>query len=397
MEERKSEREEGRRGEKRERRVEERKRRREEDRKRRECERCQGRQKGGVEKREGQREEAKAGARGEIVLLLINKDCDCLVEIKGQLNSTKLYINKQKLIKKMTGQCYYEMLELSVSATEADIKKAYRKHALKWHPDKNPDNQKEAEKRFKEISEAYEILSDKKKRDVYDKYGKEGLSRQKGQGGGGGQYNQSNNGGQNGQRFDFEFDPFSFGGFGSTGQRGNGQNQDFNFRSPHDIFEEFFGTKNIFDIFENSMFNGGQHSFRRPAQNGQSQSQAKRQRSHTQHVNPAHLHHPHNQMMQSFFGGLSDMNHFGGFGGGHGQGFSAFSSFGAQQNNQGSNRGVVKSTSKSTKVVNGKKFVTTKIVENGVETVTVEEDGKVKSKTVNGVSQAIEYNNNNTK
>ena len=71
--------------EKRERRVEERKRRREEDRKRRECERCQGRQKGGVEKREGQREEAKAGARGEIVLLIINKDCDCLVEIKGQV------------------------------------------------------------------------------------------------------------------------------------------------------------------------------------------------------------------------------------------------------------------------------------------------------------------------
>lgn len=62
----------------------------------------------------------------------------------------------------MTGKCYYEMLEISKTATEADIKKAYRKHALKWHPDKNPDNQKEAEKRFKEISEAYEVLSDSK-------------------------------------------------------------------------------------------------------------------------------------------------------------------------------------------------------------------------------------------
>lgn len=62
----------------------------------------------------------------------------------------------------MTGKNYYEMLELTSSATESDIKKAYRKLALKWHPDKNPDNQKEAEKRFKEISEAYEVLSDSK-------------------------------------------------------------------------------------------------------------------------------------------------------------------------------------------------------------------------------------------
>jgi DnaJ-class molecular chaperone len=62
----------------------------------------------------------------------------------------------------MTGKNYYEMLELPKNASEADIKKAYRRLALKWHPDKNPDNQKEAEKRFKEISEAYEVLSDSK-------------------------------------------------------------------------------------------------------------------------------------------------------------------------------------------------------------------------------------------
>jgi len=62
----------------------------------------------------------------------------------------------------MTGKNYYEMLEVTKTATEADIKKAYRRLALKWHPDKNPDNQKEAEIRFKEISEAYEVLSDSK-------------------------------------------------------------------------------------------------------------------------------------------------------------------------------------------------------------------------------------------
>ena len=62
----------------------------------------------------------------------------------------------------MPGKNYYEMLELTKNASEADIKKAYRKLALKWHPDKNPNNQKEAETRFKEISEAYEVLSDSK-------------------------------------------------------------------------------------------------------------------------------------------------------------------------------------------------------------------------------------------
>ena len=66
-------------------------------------------------------------------------------------------------IKKMSDKSYYEILEVSTNATEAEIKKAYRQLALKWHPDKNPNNLKEAEKRFKEISEAYEVLSDSKK------------------------------------------------------------------------------------------------------------------------------------------------------------------------------------------------------------------------------------------
>lgn len=268
----------------------------------------------------------------------------------------------------MTGSTYYEILEVPKTASEAEIKKAYRKHALKWHPDKNPDNQKEAERRFKEISEAYEVLSDKKKRDVYDRYGKEGLTRQNGQ-----QPGNTRSGRQYHSNFDFEFDPFSFGGFG-----GHHNQNEFHFRSPHDIFEEFFGTKNIFDIFENNMF-AGQQSFRRPA-NGQNSSN-KRHRAQTQHINP------HNQMMQSFFG-FPDMNNFGGFGGN--SGFSSFSSF-SSSNGIGRTNGVVKSTSKSTKVINGKKFVTTKIVENGVETVTTEEDGVLKSKTVNGVSQSIEY------
>ncbi|XP_033310655.1 dnaJ homolog subfamily B member 6-like [Bombus bifarius] len=70
---------------------------------------------------------------------------------------------------------YYNVLGVQQTATSEDIKKAYRKLALRWHPDKNPENLEEANKRFKEISEAYEVLIDERKRSIYDQYGKGGL------------------------------------------------------------------------------------------------------------------------------------------------------------------------------------------------------------------------------
>ena len=73
------------------------------------------------------------------------------------------------------GKDYYQILGVERNATKDDIKRAYRKLAKKYHPDLNPENKEEAEEKFKEISEAYEVLVDDKKREIYDKYGEEGL------------------------------------------------------------------------------------------------------------------------------------------------------------------------------------------------------------------------------
>ena len=82
-----------------------------------------------------------------------------------------ILINSPILIKSNDSDDYYKILGIKKNATETEIKKAYRKLALKWHPDKNPNNREEAEEKFKKINEAYSILSDKNKRNEYDKGG----------------------------------------------------------------------------------------------------------------------------------------------------------------------------------------------------------------------------------
>ncbi|KUJ74965.1 molecular chaperone DnaJ [Thiomicrospira sp. XS5] len=85
----------------------------------------------------------------------------------------------------MSKRDYYEILEVSATASDGEIKKAYRKLAMRYHPDRNPDN-KDAEDKFKEASEAYEILSDPQKRQAYDQFGHAGVDGSAGQGGFGG-------------------------------------------------------------------------------------------------------------------------------------------------------------------------------------------------------------------
>lgn len=121
---------------------------------------------------------------------------------------------------------YYQILDIPRNASPEEIKKAYRKKALQFHPDKNPGST-EAEKKFKEISEAYEVLSDDKKKQMYDRYGKEGVQGA-GMGGGGQSYTSMDEamrtfmgafGGMGGDSF---FDAF-FGGGDFAAEGGGGR------------------------------------------------------------------------------------------------------------------------------------------------------------------------------
>ncbi|XP_006010990.1 dnaJ homolog subfamily B member 5 [Latimeria chalumnae] len=124
------------------------------------------------------------------------------------------------------GKDYYKTLGIQSGANEDEIKKAYRKMALKFHPDKN--KAPNAEEKFKEIAEAYEVLSDHKKRTIYDQYGEEGLKA----------------------------------GGNSSGGQGNTFHYTFH-GDPHATFASFFGGSNPFDIFfgtgRTRMSNGFDH------------------------------------------------------------------------------------------------------------------------------------------
>ncbi|XP_071650918.1 dnaJ homolog subfamily B member 6 isoform X2 [Temnothorax longispinosus] len=239
---------------------------------------------------------------------------------------------------------YYRVLEVQRTSTSADIKKAYRKLALKWHPDKNPENLEEANKRFKEISEAYEVLSDDKKKRVYDQYGKEGLQMPGGK-----------------RRHGDDFDAH----FGGT----------FVFRDPEEVFREFFDGIPFEDLFAG--FHGGG-----PRRN----------------AGGRHGHSANNSLSTSFFGPFgfgfrlpfNDLMENAGTAGN-------FASFGTFTSFDGMSGGTaVKRTSTSTRFIDGKKITTKKVFENGKETIMSYENDVLKSKTVNGVPQSITFDEAST-
>ncbi len=121
-----------------------------------------------------------------------------------------------------TKRDYYEILGVTKTASQAEIKAAYRKMALKYHPDKNKAQDSEA--KFKEINEAYQILSDDKKRQAYDQFGHAAFDPAAGGFGGGNPF-----GG-------FQQGPFTW-----TYQTSGGGAPDFDFNDPFEIFESFFG------------------------------------------------------------------------------------------------------------------------------------------------------------
>lgn len=137
----------------------------------------------------------------------------------------------------MSKRDYYEVLGVSKDASEGDIKKAYRKVAKECHPDLNPDD-KEAEQRFKEASEAYEVLTNPEKKAQYDQFGHEGMNGQGGFGGFGGGFS----GGGFGDIFEDIFDMFG-GSAGGSRRQGPTRGSDIKYGINITFEEAAFGVE----------------------------------------------------------------------------------------------------------------------------------------------------------
>ncbi|XP_004701909.1 dnaJ homolog subfamily B member 3 [Echinops telfairi] len=229
---------------------------------------------------------------------------------------------------------YYEVLGVPRQASAEAIKKAYRRLALRWHPDKNPENKEAAERKFKQVAEAYEVLSDAEKRHVYDRYGKAGV-----EGGGG--------------PFEAPFDCT------------------FTFRDPAEVFKEFFGGRDpfSFDLFGDPLKNifGSRRSSRG------SRSRGSASLFSTFSKLPA--------FGGSFFSSGTGPPSFGSLGGGGLSSFSMSCGSGGASN--------FRSVSTTTEILNGKSITTKRIIENGQERVEVEEDGRLQSLSINGKPQLL--------
>uniref|UniRef100_A0A8C6TEM9 J domain-containing protein n=1 Tax=Neogobius melanostomus TaxID=47308 RepID=A0A8C6TEM9_9GOBI len=237
---------------------------------------------------------------------------------------------------------YYTILGVSKTASQEDIKKAYRKLALKWHPDKNPDNKEEAEQKFKELAEAYEVLSDSNKRDSYDRYG-------------------------NDHTWHKDFPGFTF-----------------TFRNPDDVFRDFFGDQDPFANFFGELYCTylmishllahllvwAPVGFLLPFSWRYSKFRILTNRKGESSVVQScyKLIFSSSGLYILFLGGLGGMQSMGSMGGGMGN---------------------FRSVSTTTRMVNGKRTTTKKIKENGQERVEIEEDGVLKSVLINGNKREV--------
>lgn len=149
----------------------------------------------------------------------------------------------------MSKRDYYEVLGVNKGADEAELKKAYRKLAMQYHPDKNPGD-KEAEAKFKEINEAYEVVSDKEKRNLYDQFGHAGVNQNAGAGGGFSGFNGDFSGFGGFEDIISEMFGGGFGGSGG-GRRRNGPRKGSDIATDASItFEEAaFGTAKSIEYY----------------------------------------------------------------------------------------------------------------------------------------------------
>lgn len=247
---------------------------------------------------------------------------------------------------------YYEILGCIRTSNDQEIKKAYRRLALKWHPDKNPHNKDEAERKFKKIAEAYEVLSDKDKRQIYDRYGADGLKNGK---------NPSSSGGT-------PSDPF-FDHFGAN----------YHFRSPFDVFREFFGGRDPFQDFMGRDFQDDffampdpfDRFFAGPLTRKPNGGRVAPYQGSVGGFMASHFH--FDPFLETTAGTKTTTD---------GSGFSSTISFTSGEPGKAAS---TRKTSTTTRFENGKKIVTKKTEEDGKEVIEICENGKLKSKTVNGV------------